>query len=268
MGRRSEKLAAPQGASGQAPGDVVQVVARAFDVMRCFDASHRSLSNGDICRITQLPPSTVSRLTQTLTMIGQLAYSAKDRRYQLGTAALAMSSSWLRGLKSRSVIRSLMMELAEEVPGIIAMTVRNGFDMVLIECCRSENTVGVFSEIGSRRSVAQTASGRAYLLTQPTATRELFVEELSRKAPADARKLAAWLKKNETTSFKAHGITTASGEDHPHINGIAVPVWSEDQSDYFVLSIGVISNVYTVDALRKEAGPKLIALRDKVRSWL
>lgn len=269
MGRRSEKLVAMQDASanGQPFSDVVQVVARAFDVMRCFDASHRSLSNGDICQLAQLPPSTVSRLTQTLTAIGQLSYSPKERRYRLGSAALAMSSSWLRGLKSRSVIRSMMMELAEEVPGIVAMTVRNGFDMVLIECCRSENTIGVFSEVGSHRSVAQTAAGRAHLLAQPAAKRDQFVKELARKSPAGARKLAAWLKKNEPL-FKVQGLTTASGEDHPHINGIAVPVWSEDQADYFVLSIGVITNVYTVDALRKEAGPKLIALRDRIETWL
>lgn len=269
MGRRSEKLAELHEASanGQPFTDVVQVVARAFDVMRCFDASHRSLANGDICQLTQLPPSTVSRLTQTLTAIGQLSYSPNERRYQLGSAALAMGSSWLRGLKSRSVIRSLMMELAEEVPGIIAMTVRDGFDMVLIECCRSETTVGVFSEVGSHRSVAHTASGRAYLLAQTAARRNAFLKELARKSPADARKLSGWLKKNEA-AFNAQGITTASGEDHPQINGIAVPVWSEDQSDFFVLSIGVISTVYSTEALQREAGPKLLALRDKVKTWL
>lgn len=269
MSRRSESLVAwhEASANGQPPADVVQVVARAFDVMRCFDASHTSLANGDICQITRLPPSTVSRLTQTLTAIGQLSYSPKDRRYKLGTAALAMSSSWLRGLKSRSVIRSLMMELANEVPGIIAMTVRNGFDMVLIECCHSENTVGVFSEVGSRKSVAHTASGRAYLLAQPVAKREQFLKELGEKSPGDARKLAAWLRKNEP-AFKTHGITTSNGEENPHINGIAVPVWSEDQSDFFVLSIGVISTVYAVDDLRSEAGGRLLALRDKIKTWL
>jgi DNA-binding IclR family transcriptional regulator len=178
-----------------------------------------------------------------------------------------MSSSWLRGLKSREVIRSVMNELAEEVPGIIAMTVRDGFDMVLIECCRAATTVGVFSQVGSRRSVAHTASGRAYLLMQTAAQSEQFLKELARKSPADARKLAAWLRKNEAT-FKSNGITTASGEDHPQINGIAVPVWSEDQSDYFVLSIGTISTVYSLDALRREAGPKLLAMRDQIKTWL
>jgi DNA-binding IclR family transcriptional regulator len=115
--------------------------------------------------------------------------------------------------------------------------------------------------------VAHTASGRAYLLAQPVAKREQFLKELGEKSPADARKLAAWLRKNEAT-FNAHGITTSNGEENPHINGIAVPVWSEDQSDFFVLSIGVISTVYADNTLRSEAGTRLLALRDKVRTWL
>ena len=75
MGRRSERLS-KQGmlASDLAgEGDVIQVVSRAFDVLRCFEGHEARLGNLEISSRCGLPRSTVSRLTHTLTRMGQLA---------------------------------------------------------------------------------------------------------------------------------------------------------------------------------------------------
>ena len=66
MGRRSERLS-KQGmlASDLAgEGDVIQVVSRAFDVLRCFEGHEARLGNLEISNRCGLPRSTVSRLTQ------------------------------------------------------------------------------------------------------------------------------------------------------------------------------------------------------------
>src|SRR5258707_8408129 len=76
MGRRSERLS-KQGmlASDLAgEGDVIQVVSRAFDVLRCFEGHEARLGNLEISNRCGLPRSTVSRLTHTLTRMGQLVY--------------------------------------------------------------------------------------------------------------------------------------------------------------------------------------------------
>ena len=269
MGRPSKQLAELSGnASAAAPAqEIIRVVERAFSVMQCFDSSHGSLSNGDICQMAQLPPSTVSRLTRTLTAIGQLSYSPREQRYALGTAALTMSASWLRGLKSRSAIGALMMDLANVVPGIIAMSARQRLDMVMLECRRSEHAVGAFSDVGSRKSVAYTASGRAYLLAQPDHKREQFLRMLARKSQSDARRLGDWLRENEAV-FEAEGIATSVREENPHITGIAVPVWSREQTDYFSLSIGIVSAAYPIEVLRRDVAPRLVALRDDIQALL
>ena len=186
---------------------------------------------------------------------------------RLGTAALTMSASWLRGLQSRSAIGALMMDLANAVPGIIAMSACQQLEMVMLECRRSEDTVGAFSEVGSRKSVAYTASGRAYLLAQTPARREQFLKQLARKSPLDARKLDDWLRGN-AAMFAAEGIATSLREENPHITGIAVPVWSGEQVDYFSLSIGIISSAWSIDVLRRNVAPKLLTLRDRIQALL
>src|SRR5258705_13191398 len=86
MGRRSERLS-KQGmlASDLAgEGDVIQVVSRAFDVLRCFEGHEARLGNLEISNRCGLPRSTVSRLTHTLNRKGPLVYLAREQKKQMG----------------------------------------------------------------------------------------------------------------------------------------------------------------------------------------
>jgi Domain of unknown function (DUF4932)/IclR helix-turn-helix domain len=78
-------------------GDVIQVVSRAFDVLRCFEGHEARLGNLEISNRCGLPRSTVSRLTHTLTRMGQLVYLPRDQKYRIGPSAVAMSTAMMRG---------------------------------------------------------------------------------------------------------------------------------------------------------------------------
>jgi DNA-binding IclR family transcriptional regulator len=106
MGRRSERLAAPAVVTTDVEDrpDVIRVVSRAFDVLRCFDGHEVSLGNLEISRRCGLPPSTVSRLTHTLTRMGQLTYLPRDQKYRIGPSAVAMSAAMMRGEPRGSVM--------------------------------------------------------------------------------------------------------------------------------------------------------------------
>ncbi|MCK1667714.1 helix-turn-helix domain-containing protein [Bradyrhizobium sp. 153] len=98
MGRRSEKLTSQEGLSAVTQSkEVIQVVSRAFDVVRCFDGPSRCLGNREIADRCGLPRSTVSRLTLSLTRIGQLTYLPQDQKYTIGPNALALAASLFAG---------------------------------------------------------------------------------------------------------------------------------------------------------------------------
>lgn len=88
MGRRSEVLMA-QETAGTDNRRVIQVVSRAFDIVRCFEGRSIRLGNREIVDRCGLPRSTVSRLTLTLTQIGQLIYLPQEQKYALGPHAAA-----------------------------------------------------------------------------------------------------------------------------------------------------------------------------------
>lgn len=94
MGRRSERLMTQGGpAAGIENGQVIQVVSRAFDILRCFESRCMHLGNREIADRCGLPRSTVSRLTFTLTRIGQLIYLPQEQKYALGPDAIALGAS-------------------------------------------------------------------------------------------------------------------------------------------------------------------------------
>ena len=94
MGRRSEKLMAQERPGvGTENRQVIQVVSRAFDILRCFESRSMRLGNREVADRSGLPRSTVSRLMFTLTRIGQLIYLPQEQKYALGPHAIALGAS-------------------------------------------------------------------------------------------------------------------------------------------------------------------------------
>ena len=96
MGRRSKRLL-PQQTQPSCLQDkgVIQVVSRAFEVLRCFEGPSMRLGNREISDRCGLPRSIVSRLTWTLTQIGQLRYLPHEQKYAVGQNAFAFGTSLL-----------------------------------------------------------------------------------------------------------------------------------------------------------------------------
>ena len=102
MGRRSERLTVQESpSSGMESKDVIQVVSRAFDILRCFEGRSLRLGNREIADRCDLPRSTVSRLTLTLARIGQLIYLPQEQKYALGPQAIALKSRTRRPAGTR-----------------------------------------------------------------------------------------------------------------------------------------------------------------------
>ncbi len=145
MGRRSERLSR-QGILAGDPsgeGDVIQVVSRAFDVLRCFEGHEARLGNLEISSRCGLPRSTVSRLTHTLTRMGQLVYLPRDQKYRIGPSAVAMSTSMMKGLQLRNLIRLRLQDVAEQLPGTVGFVIPDRFHLVYLEYARAPNALGL-----------------------------------------------------------------------------------------------------------------------------
>src|ERR1700761_319338 len=183
MGRRSERLS-KQGmlASDLAgEGDVIQVVSRAFDVLRCFEGHEARLGNLEISSRCGLPRSTVSRLTHTLTRMGQLVYLPRDQKYRIGPSAVAMSTSMTRGLQLRHLIRMRLQEVAEQLPGTVGFVIPDRFHFVYLGYARSPDALGLPELTGRRIAIASTAAGHAYAAALAPEAAEALLADMGRE---------------------------------------------------------------------------------------
>ena len=269
MGRRSERLS-KQGILASdlnGEGDVIQVVSRAFDVLRCFEGHEARLGNLEISSRCGLPRSTVSRLTHTLTRMGQLVYLPRDQKYRIGPSAVAMSTSMTRGLRLRELIRQRLEDVAEQLPGTVGFVIPDQFHMVYLEFARAANALGLHEGTGSRIAMATTAAGHAYTAALDEDVGNALLAEMERELPDDARLLRPRIEGNREY-LKTHGYVTVCGLWSPHINGLAVPMWSPQYQTFVVVTIGLLSVMFDEARLHAEVAPRLLELSRIVGAML
>lgn len=260
MGRRSERLSRQGALAGDAgEGDVIQVVSRAFDVLRCFEGHEARLGNLEISNRCGLPRSTVSRLTHTLTRMGQLVYLPRDQKYRIGPSAVAMSASMMKGAQLRSMIRQRLQEVAEQVPGTVGFVVPDRFHLVYLQFARSATALGLHEGTGSRISMASTAAGAAYTAALAPEVGDAFLADMEREAPEAAKILKPRIEAYRK-SLREGGYVVACGLWSPHINGLAVPIWSPQYQTFVVITIGLLSAMYDEERLHAEVAPLMVAL--------
>src|SRR5260370_8387062 len=170
-------------------GDVIQVVSRAFDVLRCFEGHEARLGNLEISSRCGLPRSTVSRLTHTLTRMGQLVYLPRDQKYRIGPSAVAMSTSMMRGLQLRNLIRLRLQDVAEQLPGTLGFVIPARFHLVYLEFARASNALGLHESTGSRIAMPSTAARHASTAALDTDVGDALLAEMEREIPEGAKLL-------------------------------------------------------------------------------
>jgi DNA-binding IclR family transcriptional regulator len=268
MGRRSERLSR-QGIAGDlaGEGDVIQVVSRAFDVLRCFEGHEARLGNLEISNRCGLPRSTVSRLTHTLTRMGQLVYLPRDQKYRIGPSAVAMSTSMMKGLQLRNLIRLRLQDVAEQLPGTVGFVIPDRFHLVYLEYARAPNALGLHESTGSRIAIASTAAGHAYTAALDPNVADALIAEMEREIPEAAKPLKSRIEANRAF-LRERGYVVACGLWSPHINGLAVPLWSPQYQTFVVVTIGLLSAMYDEKRLHKEVAPQMLQLSVAVAGLL
>ncbi|HYD77097.1 IclR family transcriptional regulator [Ramlibacter sp.] len=265
--RRDPASAAPPRASRPVEDrHFVTALARGLEVLACFRTGS-VLGNQELAVRCQLPKSTVSRLTATLTRLGYLIQIGESGKFRLGTATLSLGSAMLSKLDVRQVARPWMEELAAQCKVEVALGARDRLSMIYIESCRSPRPPAVVLDVGARIPVATTAMGRAWLSAIDGHEREEFLERVRR------RDAAAWpeTKRGIERSLHEHrtlGVTCSFGEWQSHINGIACAVRPGDGLPPMAISCGGPAARLSPRQLLAEVRPRLIAMVARIEDAL
>src|SRR3974377_1755325 len=89
---------------------------RGIAILRAFRPGTELLGNGEVAKRRGVPRASISRLTQTLTEVGYLEYSASQRAYRLGAPVLTLAHAMHSGSSVLRVATPPLTGLARRPP--------------------------------------------------------------------------------------------------------------------------------------------------------
>lgn len=256
-------------AAAAAPADrqFVTALARGLQLLRCFRSAEERLGNQQLAERCQLPKSTVTRLTHTLTATGYLHQDPASGRYRLGMAALGIGGASLARLEITSRSRPLMQALAERSGLQIALGLREDLAMLYVETCRGGSILTLLLDVGSRIPLAVTAMGRACLAGMPAPARLEASARIRALDPGNWPAIERGILQAQA-DLAEHGCCCSFSDWKPEIHGIAIPLALGDGLPDMVVSAAGPALARTPESYMAEVRPQLIALVQDIRRVL
>lgn len=255
-----------EGPDGEALADrqFVTALARGLEMLRCFSAQSRLLSNGELAERTGLAKSTVSRLTHTLVQLGYLKLDEASGRYRVTAAVLALGHAALGNVAVREIARPLMQDLAEYAQALVSLATRDRLNMIYLENCRPRSLVTLKVSAGVQLPLCSTSIGRAFLCALPAAERDFLLEQVRRRDTDGWSAIHAGLERAQA-EYLAHGYCTSLGDWNRDTNAVAVPLLCPDH-DLLVLSASGPAFALTPERIAKDLGPRLAYLARSIEA--
>lgn len=144
-------------------GVMVQSVERAIMILKCFTKDKTELRLRDISEELGINKSTVHGLINTLKHHNFLQQDAETQKYRLGLAVLDLSSRLLNSLDIRNVAGAIIRELCAKTGETIHLVVLEETDVVYIDKQESNQSIRLFTSIGTRYPAYATGVGKAIL---------------------------------------------------------------------------------------------------------
>ncbi|MGL5165654.1 MAG: IclR family transcriptional regulator [Afipia sp.] len=243
----------------------VIALSRGLDVLRAFRPSDGLLGNQELAARTNLPKPTISRLTYTLTKLGYLTPVPRFEKYQLAPAAMALGYSALANMGIRHLSDPYRDQLMRETGGAVAIGARDRLSMIYFGQSRSELTVGVLLDVGSKVPIATTAMGRAYLWALPDDERATLMREIKEHVGPNWPKVREGIERAGECIAK-HGFAMSAGEWHNDIHAVGVALKLNDGTGPYAFNCGAPAFKFSEVLLKNDIGPRLVEMVRKIET--
>jgi DNA-binding IclR family transcriptional regulator len=151
---------------------------RGIEILRCFKPGMGLLGNSEIAERTGLPPSTISRLTQTLVLSGYLEHDLVRQAYRLAHTVLCLGHAFKTGSAEIKLAEPLMRKASEKLKLNVGLAVADRLEMVYLESIRYTKNIALRTvAAGQRVPIERTSLGRAWIAKlDPKSRMQLLIE--------------------------------------------------------------------------------------------
>ena len=241
-------------------------LARGLAILRCFQLDETLLGNVEIAEHTDLPKSTVSRLTFTLTQLGYLRYREEFGKYELAAGVVGLAYPYLANMALPSIARPLMEELARKTNTNVGLGVHEGLSVLYLEYALGETNPNRRQRVGFRVPLVRTSMGRACIAAMDRRERDKLYVELAQNYKREWPGLHDELEE-AVAQVETRGYCIASGTWVKTTNSVAVPFLHPDGRTLLAMNSQGSSQLLTPAVLERN-GKKLVDMAAEVRKRL
>jgi DNA-binding IclR family transcriptional regulator len=245
----------------------VGTLARGLAILHCFRAEDQVIGTQEIARRTGLPKATVSRLANTLAELGYLRFVPEVGKYALSSQVLTLGYAALGRSGIGEFARPFIQELIASGDCAVAISIRDGLDMMFVELARRPSAILLNLTVGARIPMLLTAPGRAYLAAIDEDEREEILVGLARHQ-GEAWPQAKRAAEAAIAQAQQQGFAEAMGSWRPEHNAIGTVLRDPATGEIYTLSLGGLASVLPRDRLVSEFAPRLLAAAETISSRL
>jgi DNA-binding IclR family transcriptional regulator len=233
---------------------------RGIEILRCFKPGMGLLGNSEIAERTGLPPSTISRLTQTLVLSGFLEHDPVRQAYRLAPTVLCLGHAFKTGSTEIKRAEPLMRKASEKLKLNVGLAVADRLEMVYLESIRYTKNIALRTvAAGQRVPIERTSLGRAWIAKLDLESRRQILLELKNQQIKNWTQIEKEIDEAiESMSNKGYCVATWL----PEISAISTSVQLLNGS-YASLNLSTPAES-KLNELLESYTPALFELKDKI----
>lgn len=243
---------------------MVAPFARALALLGVFTPRDRWLGNRELSERTGLPTSTVTRIAQSLAMLGYLHHEARERKYRLAPSVLGLGYAAIANSDVQRAARPRMQAFADRHKVHANLTSRDRLELIVLESCNSpQAALSLDLHVGARVGIASSPMGWALLAGLPELERFYLMENVERRMPREWPRLR---RRFGEAIAQVHdkGFCASLGERNQDLGVIAAPLLIEDHAPLVLACIGINAQM-TRQRVERELGPRLLAMANEIQ---
>lgn len=242
--------------------DVIDSVEKAFRLLQTFSAQRPAMTVSEAAAATGLTRATARRILLTLERLG---FAETDgRSFRLTPRVLRLGYGYLSALPFWEYAQPHMRALSDEVRESSSMATLDGDQIVYVARVPAVRSMSITLAVGSRLPAYPTSMGRVLLaaLGERDLKSYLDTTELRGLTPntiTDTDRLRAELRR-----VAEQGFAVVDGEREEGVRSAAAPVRNSAGRVIAALNVSANAARVSVDQLREEFVPKLIATANAI----
>lgn len=214
----------------------VQAIDRAVMILKCFSEKRRELKLSDISDELGLNKSTVHGIISTLKYHGLIDQNEENQKYRLGLYILELGDILINSMDIRKVASPIIKDICSRIEETVHLGALDNMDVVYIDKQESNQSMRIFTTIGTRNPAYCTGIGKAMLAyVDPEILMQQLPEKLDKFTKNTINEKAELLK--ELESIREKGYAMDNEERIDGLTCVASPVFDHTGKAKYSISV-------------------------------